>query len=203
MGRLRYVQTVPGGRPLYPPPISMIVRLSSALLLAALALPATAQVGLGAGVAVGSGGPDGGAPESFVAATGGAVVAAGPLVLAADVELGLASRSTDGPYVFDTEAYDSLDPYETPCRSLDSGAAVPRSLCEQTRGVAALSADASVLVPGVRGLSVGAGYRVGFQPTPYAVAGYAVGGDPTRGVRVEGVVSQRVAGLGLSVLFGL
>jgi hypothetical protein len=35
------------------------------------------------------------------------------------------------------------------------------------------------------------------------VAGDAVGGDPTRDLRVEGVMSQQVTRLGLSVLFGL
>ncbi len=178
-----------------------------ALFLVAAAPVAVAQVGLGGGVIVGSGGADGGPAESYIAATGSAAVTAGRLLLTADVELGAASRRTGGSYSLDTDAgYDPLnplDPYPTTCRNLDTGQARPRSLCEDTRGVASLAADASLWVPGVRGLSVGAGYRAGFQPTPYLTAGYTVGPGPVAGLRFEGVMSQRMMGLSASALFGL
>ncbi|MGB3542402.1 hypothetical protein, partial [Rubrivirga sp.] len=108
-------------------------------------------------------------------------------------------------YAFDVDGrtYDAFGFSEVSCRRLGSSRDVPSTLCEATRGVAALSADASLLVPGVRGLSVGAGYRLGFQPSPYLTAGYTLGDGPTEGIRLEGVMSQRMTGGGVSFLFGL
>ncbi|WP_420455297.1 hypothetical protein [Rubrivirga sp.] len=171
-----------------------------ALLVAASA--AVAQPSFSVGGLVGSGGPDGGTPEFLMAGTVGGALATGRLLWTADVELGAASHTTGGGYSFDTEAPDLFDG-GTPCRDLNSGRTVSRSLCEDTRAVASLSADVSLLVPGVRGLSVGAGVRVGFQPGPTLTAGYTVGPGPVEGLRIEGVMAQRMVGVGTSILFGL
>ena len=58
-------------------------------------------------------------------------------------------------------------------------------------------------MPGVRGLSLGVGYRVGFQPTPTLTAGYTIGPGPAEGLRIEGVMAQRMVGVSTSFLFGL
>ena len=176
-----------------------------ASLLVLLAVPAaSAQPSLGFGITFGSGGPDGGRPESFLALSGGGAFATGALLLTADVEVGSASW-TDGGGSFafdpDTADLDNVDGYL--CQNLQTGRYVDSGSCTESQARAALAADASLLVPYADGLSIGGGYRLGFQPTPYATLGYALGGYDASTIRLDLQVSQRYTGLSAAFQFGL
>ena len=172
-----------------------------AVLLLAVA-PASAQTRLG--LSVGSGGPDGGRPETYVALTGGGAVRTGPLVLAVGVESGAVLRDpVGGRYAYDPDSFDLTDAGEYLCQDLRTGAYVRPGACgDEVSLRGAVTADASLLVPRTGGLSVGGGYRLGYAPTPYATLGYAVGGHEAGRLRFDLQVSQRLTQVGASVRFG-
>ena len=172
-------------------------------LLALLAAPASAQTTFGLGLSFGSGGPDGGRPETYVALTGGGAVRTGPLVLAAGVEAGAVLRDpVGGRYAYDPDSFDLTTDGAYLCQDLRTGAYVRPGACsDEVAARGAVSADASVLVPRTGGLSVGGGYRLGYAPTPYAVLGYAPGGYGAP-VRLDLRVSQRLTQLAASFRLG-
>ena len=155
-----------------------------AVLLAVV--PANAQTRLG--LSVGSGGPDGGRPETYVALTGGGAVRTGPLVLAVGVEGGAVLRDpVGGRYAYDPDSFDLTDAGEYLCQDLRTGAYVRPGACgDEVSLRGAVTADASLLVPRTGGLSVG----------------YAVGGHEAGRLRFDLQVSQRLTQVGASVRVG-
>ena len=173
----------------------------SAVLLLALD-PASAQTRLG--VSLGSGGPDGGRPETYLALTGGGAVRTGPLVLSAGVEAGAVLRDPVGSsFAYDPGSFDLADDGAYLCQDLRTGAYVRPGACsDEVSPRGAVTADASLLVPRTGGLSVGGGYRLGYAPTPYALLGYAVGGHGAGRLQVGLQVSQRLTQIGASFRLG-
>ena len=172
----------------------------AALLLTVV--PASAQARLG--LSFGSGGPDGGRPETYVALTGGGAVRTGPLVLAAGVEASTVLRDpVGGRYAYDPDSFDLTPDGAHLCQDLQTGAYVRPGACGDEASLrGAVTADASLLVPRTGSLSVGGGYRLGYAPTPYAALGYAVGGHGAGRLRFDLQVSQRLTQVGASFRFG-
>lgn len=160
--------------------------------------PTAAQVRPTVGLSVSQVGADGEASSLFLAGSVGGTARVGAVLFSAQAEAGSASRSTSGdPYGYDPGSFGTSDDSAYLCRDYRTGAVVPSGLCEASAVQAAVSAGASLLVPGVRDLSLGAGYRLGFGETPYATLGYPVrlGEGGRAGIRFEAELSQSVNGL--------
>ena len=173
--------------------------MTRSLLLLALMLSAhsvAAQTSFSFGLFVGSNEFDEEfGRELFVGGTAGAAYATGALLLTADLEGDLVTRDDpDSPYRFDS----SVDR----CRDRRSGQFVSSSLCGGGVFGGAVNADANLLVPGVDGLSIGAGYRLGSGSTPYAAVGYALGGYQASTIRFKLQGSHKLVSFGALFQFG-
>lgn len=116
--------------------------------------------------------------EGFIGFSGGLVYPMGLLLLTVDGELDAIFREDpDSPFYFDN----SVDR----CRDERNGQFATDADCAAAEIGGAVTGDVGLIVPGTRGLAIGAGYRAGTGSAPYGVLHYAFGGFASSAFRLR------------------